>query len=197
MEQSFFPVSPSWRTAEKSTYLAILPLSSWGKGLKNISAPLSTLRSELGSWSMATHFHWPHLMVSQVQCKGCWTAQLQKEWSPWSSSAFTGWPLCLHNHLQLFLFCHTYAHIWAYKFFFLCKRKQNASFPPLVSAISKRQIRWRMMERHCTTFPVLWLFFSPLLSAPSAHIQRRGKTRPNLLPPCPGWWNYKGFYSLL
>lgn len=157
---------------------------------------LSPQRSDSGGWSMATHFHWPHLMVSKYNAKIAEQCSCRRNGHPDLQAAFIDWPLCLYKDLQLFLFCRMYPHVWAHIFFFLCKRSQNASFPQLLSAISKRQIRRRMMEWHCTTFPVLWLFFSYLFSVPSAHIQRRGKTRPNLLPPCPGLWNYKGFFSL-
>lgn len=111
----------------------------------------------------------------KIWCKGCWTMQLQKEWSLWSSSCFH-WLTSLPLHLQLFLFCHLYPYILTYTFFFLCKRKKNTSFPQLLSAISERQIRWRMRAWYCTTFPVLCLFYSFLFSAPM-HMHK-GEVKP-------------------
>lgn len=46
----------------------------------------------------------------KVQCKDCWTVQLQKEWSPWSSSCFhwlTSLPLQGSSNLSILSYVST------------------------------------------------------------------------------------------
>lgn len=109
---------------------------------------------------MATHLYWPHLMVSKYKAKVVDQCSCRRNGHPDLQAPFTGWPPCLYKDLQLFLSSHMHPPIWAYIFFFLCKRKQNTSFPQLLSGVSQRQIRWGMKAWHCMTSPVLWLFYS-------------------------------------
>lgn len=133
---------------------------------------------------MATHFHWPDLMESKYDAKVAEQCSSRRNGHPDLQAVFIGWPPCLYKDLQLFLFCHMYPHIWAYIFFFLCKRKKKPHPSHNYSQLFLRdKLSGGWWNGIAQRFLCCGSFFFLFSQCPSAHIQRRDKTRPNLLPP--------------